>query len=185
MPSKTEHRSSQKGLTPALVGIVSGLAALLGLCAGPAAADGPRITPSGLDVPRYVSLKYAEVNARNGPDEAHQLLWIYHAKGLPVQVVAETREWRRICDPEGGLAWVHKRTTDGRRSAMRVQASNLPLLSAPKADAKVSAYLKGRSIASLDKCEKGWCRLRADGSSGWAREADIWGADPAVQCRKG
>ncbi|HWT52310.1 MAG TPA: SH3 domain-containing protein, partial [Caulobacter sp.] len=111
MPSKSEQRSSRRlsrmRFAPALVGIVSALA-------GRALADGPKITPSGLDVPRYVSLKYAEVNARNGPDEAHQLLWIYHAKGLPVQVVAETREWRRICDPEGGLAWVHKRTTDGR-----------------------------------------------------------------------
>lgn len=161
------------------------LAAVTVSLAGPALAEGPKITPSGLEVPRYVSLKYAEVNARNGPDEAHRLLWIYHAKGLPVQVVAETREWRRICDPEGGLAWVHKRTTDGRRSAMRVQASNLPLLHAPKDGAKVSAYLKGRSVAQLDKCEKGWCKLRADGSAGWARESEIWGADPAVQCRKG
>lgn len=177
MPSKSEHRSLRVVLGAALGG-------LAGLLAGPALAEGPKITPSGLDVPRYVSLKYAEVNARNGPDEAHQLLWIYHAKGLPVQVVAETREWRRICDPEGGLAWVHKRTTDGHRSAMRMQPSNLPLLSAPKDGAKVSAYLKGRSIAQLDKCEKGWCRLRADGSSGWAKETDIWGADPAVQCHK-
>ena len=174
MPSKTEHRSLRVA--------IGALAALL---AGPALAEGPRITPSGLEVPRYVSLKYAEVNARNGPDEAHQLLWIYHAKGMPVQIVAETREWRRICDPEGGLAWVHRRVIDGRRSAMRVQPTNLALLSAPKAGAKVSAYLKGRSVASLDKCEGGWCRLRADGSSGWARETDIWGTDPAVQCRKG
>lgn len=152
--------------------------------AGPALAQGPRVTPSGLEVPRYVSLKYAEVNARKGPDEAHQLLWVYRAKGLPVQVVAETREWRRICDPEGGLAWVHKRTVDGRRSAMRVQSTNLPLLKSPKDGVKVTAYLKARGIASLDKCEDGWCRLRADGASGWAREREIWGADPAVQCGK-
>ena len=180
MRSKTEQGSSRMGLTRVMVGIAAGAA----LLAGPAAAQGPRVTPSGLEVPRYVSLKYAEVNARNGPDEDHQLLWVYHAKGLPVQVVAETREWRRICDPEGGLAWVHKRTTDGRRSAMRVQATPLPLLSAPKDGAKVNAYLKARAVASLDKCENGWCRLRADGSAGWAPEREIWGADPAVQCRK-
>jgi SH3-like domain-containing protein len=179
MPSKTEHRSLRAILQASVWG------AVIALLAGPAFAEGPRITPSGLEVPRYVSLKYAEVNARNGPDEAHQLLWIYHAKGMPVQIVAETREWRRICDPEGGLAWVHRRVIDGRRSAMRVQPTNLALLSAPKTGAKVSAYLKGHSVASLDKCEGGWCRLRADGSSGWARESDIWGADPAVQCRKG
>ncbi|NQE62230.1 hypothetical protein E1H18_2486 [Caulobacter sp. RHG1] len=176
MASKSEQRSPR-------IGFALGAMAAMLLTAPTQAA--PRITPSGLDVPRYVSLKYAEVNARNGPDEAQRLLWIYRAKGLPVQIVAETREWRRICDPEGGLAWVHRRVIDGRRSAMRVKPENLPLLSAPKPDAKVSAYLKGRSTASLDKCEDGWCRLRADGSSGWARESDIWGADPAIQCRKG
>ena len=177
MPSKSEHRSS-RGVSAA---ILAGAAVLAG---GRALADGPKVTPSGLDVPRYVSLKYDDVNARNGPDEAHQLLWIYHAKGMPVQVVAETREWRRVCDPEGGLAWVHKRTTDGRRTAMRVQPTTLPLLGSPKEGAKVSAYLKGHSVAVLDKCDKGWCKLRADGSSGWAKEGDIWGADPAVQCHK-
>ena len=52
------------GLTRVMVGIAAGGA----LLAGPAAAEGPKVTPSGLEVPRYVSLKYAEVNARNGPD---------------------------------------------------------------------------------------------------------------------
>ena len=177
MPSNLKHRSFQAAFGALLTGFV-----VLGV--GPARADGPKVTPSGLEVPRYVSLKYDQVNARNGPDEAHQLLWIYHAKGMPVQVVAETREWRRVCDPEGGLAWVHKRTTDGRRTAMRVQPTTLPLLGSPKEGAKVTAYLKGRAVAALDKCDKGWCKLRADGAAGWAKESDIWGADPAVQCYK-
>lgn len=173
MPSNCKHRS---------FGIVAALA-LAGFASSAGAADPPRVTPSGLEVPRYVSLKYEKVNARNGPDEAHRLLWVYRAKGLPVQVVAETREWRRICDPEGGLAWVHKRTIDGRRTAMRLQPQPLALLVNPKEGARISAWLRGRSTASLDKCEKGWCRLKAEGSAGWAREGGIWGASPQAQCK--
>ena len=111
----------------------SALIALIGfapLLLGAAPVD--KTTPSGLPVPRYVSLKFAEVNARAGPGDDSRLLWVYRAKGLPVQVVAETDEWRRICDPEGGLAWVHKRTTDGRRTVMRLAAGPLPLHSAAK-----------------------------------------------------
>jgi len=176
MPTNCEHRLlARAGL--ALLGL-----ALFGL-GGTAWAQAPRATPSGLPVPRYVSLKYGSVNARLGPDEAHRLLWTYKAKGLPVQVVAETREWRRICDPEGGLAWVHKRTTDGRRTAMRVLDTPLALRTAPKDDAKVGAYLRGRSTANLDRCEKGWCRLKAEGARGWARESEIWGAAPRAQCQ--
>ena len=174
MPSNCKHRSF--GIAAALV--------LAGLASPAGAADPPRVTPSGLEVPRYISLKYETVNARNGPDEAHRLLWVYRAKGLPVQVVAETREWRRVCDPEGGLAWVHKRTTDGRRTAMRIQPTPLALLVSPREGAKVNAWLRGRSTASLDRCDKGWCRLKAEGSAGWARESEIWGAAPQPQCKR-
>ncbi|WP_426010337.1 SH3 domain-containing protein [Caulobacter sp. DWR2-3-1b2] len=174
MPTNRKHRSLGR---LALI-----LLALVGLTSM-ARAQAPKITPSGMEVPRYVSLKYGEVNARVGPDEEHRLLWIYKAKGLPVQVVAETREWRRICDPEGNLAWVHRRTTDGRRTAMRVQTTPLPLRAQPKGNARITAYLAGHSTANLDKCEKGWCRLKADGEAGWAPEGEIWGASSQVQCK--
>jgi SH3-like domain-containing protein len=134
-------------------------------------------------VPRYVSLKFADVNARAGPGDDSRLLWVYHVRGLPVQVVAETDEWRRICDPEGGLAWVHKRTTDGRRTVMRLSAQPLPLLASPRPDGRVKAYLKGRALADLDRCDKGWCRIKAGSASGWAPAAEVWGTQEAAQCR--
>ena len=162
----------------------SALIALIGfapLLLGAAPVD--KTTPSGLPVPRYVSLKFAEVNARAGPGDDSRLLWVYRAKGLPVQVVAETDEWRRICDPEGGLAWVHKRTTDGRRTVMRLAAGPLPLHSAAKPDAHVDAYLQSRALADLDRCDKGWCRIKAGPRSGWVLAGEVWGTVEAAQCR--
>ena len=80
-----------------------GLAGLLLLAPPSFAEKTERVSPSGLPVPRYVSLKFDTVNARSAPGDESRLLWVYHAKGLPVQVVAETPEWRRICDPERAL----------------------------------------------------------------------------------
>src|SRR3954471_17893516 len=105
----------------------------LGL-AGQAQAAVDRSTPSGMAVPRYVSLKFDKVNARAGPGDDHRLLWVYRVRGLPVQVVAETAEWRRVCAPDGELAWVHKRTTDGRRAAMNTTAGPVPLRRHPRQD---------------------------------------------------
>ena len=147
------------------------------------AAPADRTTPSGLPVPRYVSLKFADVNARAGPGDHSRLLWVYRAKGLPVQVVAETDEWRRICDPEGGLAWVHKRTTDGRRTVMRLAAGPLAMHNAAKPDAHVSAYLQSRALAVLDRCEMGWCRIKAGQRSGWIPAGGVWGTTETAQCR--
>jgi SH3-like domain-containing protein len=159
------------------------LTALLILAANGAQAAAERPTPSGLPVPRYVSLKFATVNARAGPGDDHRLLWVYHARGLPVQVVAENSEWRRVCDPEHGLAWVHKRTTDGRRTVMRLQPAPANLRRSGKLSSPITAYLQSRAIASLVRCDhKGWCKVRVDGVSGWTPATEVWGLDPKPQC---
>jgi len=159
------------------------LAAALALTTATAALAADRPTPSGLPVPRYVSLKFDEVNARAGPADDHKRLWVYRVKGLPVQVVAETREWRKICDPEGRTAWVHRRTTDGRRMVMRTAAEALPLRRKPEPAGRVFAYLGPRSLAALDRCSAGWCRVRAGRATGWAPATEVWGADERPQCR--
>ncbi len=162
------------------------LLASLTMAASAAAATVPpkaRATPSGLPVPRYVTLKFDPVNARAGPGDDHRLLWVFHARGLPVQVVAETDEWRRVCDPDGGLSWVHKRTTDGRRAVMRIQPGPAEIRAKPRDGAAVLAYLAPRALAELDRCDKDWCRLRIGRVSGWALAADLWGAAEAPQCR--
>jgi SH3-like domain-containing protein len=159
------------------------LALLLACALGGPASAADRATPSGLPVPRWVTLKFSEVNARKGPGDDHRLLWVYRARGLPVQVVAETSEWRRICGPDGGLAWVHKRTTDGRRNVMNATTRPAALSRRPKANGKVAAYLGARSIAALDRCEKGWCKVKAGGVSGWVAEGGLWGTAEAPQCR--
>lgn len=156
---------------------------LIALLCGAATPQSGRVTPSGMPVPRYVSLKFDKVNARSGPGDDHKLLWVYRVRGLPVQVVAETSEWRRVCDPEGGLVWVHKRTTDGRQMVMNRQPRPVSLLKKPKPDARPAAYLNPRALAALVKCEDGWCRVKADGASGWTREGQLWGTAEAPQCR--
>ena len=162
---------------------VAGLTATLLAGAGAAKEQPARETPSGLPVPRYVSLKFDSVNARSGPGDDHRLLWVFHAKGLPVQVVAETAEWRRICDPEGTLSWVHKRTTDGARTVMRTAAGAIPIRRTGQPNAPVAAYLAARAPAGLDKCDKGWCKVQVGSVKGWVEAGAVWGTNDAAQCR--
>ena len=90
-------------------------------------------------MPRYVSLKFDKVYARGGPGEDYDMKWVYHVKGLPLQVVAETQEWRRVCDADGSLSWVHRRTPDARRTVMRPQAPPVAMLPGAQAAATASA----------------------------------------------
>jgi SH3-like domain-containing protein len=165
-----------------MAGQATALLALILSGCGDKAGPAGRPTPSGLPVPRYVSLKFGEVNARQGPGEDHKILWVYRAKGLPVQVVAETREWRKVCDPDGQTAWVRSRVTDGRRSVMRVGGERLALHAAPKAEARITAYMAPRSIAAMEKCKDGWCRIKGENAKGWALRTEVWGTAEGSQC---
>jgi len=170
---------SRQRWAPALAAL--GLAVSMAWTVAAQAAD--RATPSGFPVPRYLTLKFGKVNARSGPGDDHRLLWVYRTRGLPVQVVAETAEWRRVCDPEGGMAWVHKRVTDGRRAVLNTQNRPVPLLHRPKKGAEPAAFLNVRAMASLVRCEKGWCKVKSGRASGWVREGTLWGTAEALQCR--
>jgi SH3-like domain-containing protein len=160
------------------------LVVLAAAAALPALAQTGRATPSGLPVPRWVSLKFDKVFARAGPGEDHRLLWVYRVRNLPVQVVQETADWRRVCDPEGGMAWVHKRTTDGKRTVMNLKDSAVRLGAEPKAESRAEALWVGRSLGALDRCRGGWCRIKVDAASGWVRQGSAWGLSTAPVCGK-
>ena len=162
--------------------VAAAVLALAGCKGGNGQAQG-RETPSGLPVPRYVSLKFAEVNARGGPGDDYRLLWVYRAKGLPVQVIEETPDWRRVCDPTGAIAWVKATGVDGRRTVIHLKGEPLPLLDKPAPGAKIDAVLAARAVTFLDRCNRGWCRLRGKGAGGWAQANELWGVDDRRQCR--
>ena len=165
----------------AVAAVILGLFALAA-CGGENETRDPE-TPSGFKVPRYVSIRSVKVNGRAGPSEEHPVLWTYTAKGLPVQIVAETEDWRRICDPEGGLSWVNRTFVTGERKVMRVKAQKLALRRRPELEAATVAYLNPRGVAALERCDKGWCQIDLGGKEGWAPESEIWGTAEAAQCR--
>jgi SH3-like domain-containing protein len=134
-------------------------------------------------VPRWLSLKSNEVMARRGPGLDYPALFTYRARGLPVQVVAETAEWRRVCVPEGGAVWVHKSMVDGRRMVMSPVGAPTPLLARPQAGAREAALMSPSALAALERCEHGWCRVSAGGRSGWVPQARLWGTAAQPMCR--
>jgi len=149
---------------------------------GQPAPQAGRQTPSGLPVPRYISLKFGKVNARGGPGDEYKLLWIYQVKGLPLQVVAETQEWRRVCDYSGAMSWIHRRTTEAQRTVLRTRAEDLQLRAHPSDTAAVSATLVGHALADLKGCKDGWCEVSVGHAKGWAPAGAVWGAADPPQC---
>lgn len=141
-------------------------------------------TPSTLPVPRFVSLKFGEVYARKGPGEDHRILWVWRSRGMPLQVVAETSDWRQVRGPDGSEAWAHKRGLDGRLTVMRVKPGPVGMLASPRAGARVVAWLAPNAVAALEKSEGDWRKVKAGGESGWVPAAEVWGAGGPTPCRR-
>jgi len=140
-------------------------------------------TFSGLPVPRFVSLRFGEAAGRTGPGEDHAIAWMYQRAGLPVQVVAETPDWRRVRDPDGAEVWMHRRLLSGRRAVRALAPADM--LARPETDSALIARVESSAVLWLERCRAGWCRVEAGGRRGWVPAQGLWGvyadeADPSA-----
>ena len=136
------------------------------------------VTTSGLPVPRYVSLKSDHVNVRAGPTKDQDVTWIYTRSGLPVEITAEFENWRRIRDSEGAEGWVYHSLLSGRRTAvitMKKKDDLAPIYDRADAASGVAAKLQVGVVATVKRCNDGWCRIAGNGFDGWIEQQRLWG----------
>lgn len=143
------------------------------------AQDVPReLRGSGLPLPRYVSLGSDKVYARSGPAPRYPVKWVYKKSGLPVEIVQEFDVWRKIRDAGGDEGWVNKALLSNKRSVMIRGDEAVSMQSDPSEAARLTAKLEPGVIASLDRCEKDFCRISTGGFSGWVKRKTLWGIYP-------
>ena len=136
--------------------------------------------PTGLPLPRFVSLKAEKVNVRRGPSSEHPVSWVFKRKGLPVEIVAEFENWRRIRDSDGEEGWILQNMLSGKRTAMVAPWRNgqtMPLL-ADAAGGSVIAKISAGVVSDVESCTGEWCLVTAGGYEGWIEQAMLWGVYP-------
>ena len=143
----------------------------------PVATEVVRGPVTRLPVPRYVSLKGSEGNARRGPSLSHRIDWVFRHAGMPLRVVGEFGQWRRVEDRDGAGGWVHFQLLSGVRTAI-VQQDMAELRARPDLNAGVIAMAESGAIVRLGECDAGWCQISGAGAKGWVEKAAIWGVDP-------
>ncbi|MBX6327001.1 MAG: aspartyl-trna synthetase [Pseudolabrys sp.] len=136
---------------------------------------------SGLPVPRFVSLKADKVKVRRGPNLDQDVRWIYTRAGMPVEIIAEFDNWRRIRDWEGADGWVYHSLLSGKRTAVVVptlKSELVPLYERPDPRAAVVARLQAGVLGALKYCTGTWCEFAGNGFDGWIRQERLWGVYP-------
>ncbi len=139
---------------------------------------------SKLPVPRFVSLRSDKVHVRAGPSQNHEIRWTFARAGVPVEIIAEFENWRRIRDSEGADGWVHQVMLSGRRTALvrgSANAKTIPVYERANAQGRLIAELQPGVIANVRSCAKGWCRISGERYDGFILQTLLWGVYPDEQ----
>ncbi len=151
------------------------------MTAVPAAAEGPEPVKisrfSGKAVPRFESLRYASVNGRAGPSTEHPVLWHYERKGLPLMIVKESGEWRKVRDPEGEEVWMHARMLGRPETLYVVSAADVHR--SDDLSSAVIARLGPGALIEAERCTEVACEVRVGKQKGWAPRLHFWGVNRA------
>jgi SH3-like domain-containing protein len=134
---------------------------------------------SGLGLPRFVSLKSDKVNVRKGPSTDQAIVWVFNRAGLPVEVIAESENWRRVRDSEGADGWVLHSLLSGRRTVLIAPWSkdheSVPLYSSKSIARSVEAALEPGVLGNVMDCDGEWCQISVNDYSGYVEQDKLWG----------
>jgi SH3-like domain-containing protein len=171
---------------------IAALALLAGLVLPPAASgpahaqsvmDEMKPKGSGLPIPRFVSLKSGKVNSRIGPGVTYPVDWMYLKAGLPMEIIQEFDNWRRVRDSDGAEGWINQSQLSGRRTAIaapwqRGKEITIDLMSEPSKSAAKVATIQPGAIGQIKQCNGEWCEMTFAGHAGWLNQTLVWGAYP-------
>ncbi len=135
------------------------------------AADAP------LPVPRFVSLRSDKVNVRAGPGVRYPIEWVFERKGMPVEVVAEYENFRKVRDIEGTEGWVHMNLLSSRRGVV-ITGVVRTIRREARDDSPAVARAEPDVIGLLLECKDDWCRVDLNGFRGWLKRTEFWGVFP-------
>ena len=134
---------------------------------------------TGLPVPRFVSLdaNQTEVNVRFGPGQQYPINWVFTRPSVPLEIIAEFDNWRKIKDYEGAEGWISARLLSGRRTIMTLGGIR-DLRRTASEQARILLRAEPGVVGSLLECRNDWCRVEIEGQRGWLQRGEFWGTLP-------
>ena len=121
----------------------------------------------------FLSLKKEKVYVRYGPGKNYPIKYIYRKKFLPIKVIDQKDNFRRIIDHKQNSGWIHR--------IMLRKLNSLIILEEKivfKKNSKFSKPLvkleKGRLVI-IKKCLPNWCRIETGNYLGWIETKNVWG----------
>jgi SH3-like domain-containing protein len=124
-----------------------------------------------------VTIKSENANIRTGPGKRYPIKWEVVRKGIPLEVVSEFEQWRKVRDFQGEEGWIFQTMLSGARAVV-VQSKPQILRKSDSASSRPIAKLDVGVVAKLKSCTKEWCNIEKDDLEGWLPRTSVWGVYP-------
>ena len=130
---------------------------------------------TGLKLPRYVSLKSNDSNLRIGSGLNYPIKIKYKIANMPIEIIDEYEDWRKINDFYGHQGWLHKSLIKGYRYAIINTSYKEAAQIYNKPKGIVIGKIGNRNIIKINKCTISWCHISLNKNKGWINKINLWG----------
>ena len=133
-------------------------------------------------LPRFVSLRSDEVNVRTGPGVRYPIKWVIKRENMPVEIIAEYEDWRKIRDIEQDAGWVHKAMLTGRRTGI-IRANGKNIYKDADEKSHLVAKANKGAIVSIKNCDV-FCEVKTKEIEGYTKPENLWGVYEGEKFKK-
>ena len=122
----------------------------------------------------FLTLRYDNVNLRQGPSKDYPVKIFYKKKYLPVLIQDTSDNFRKIKDHENNTGWIHVSQLSKKKAALTIEDKVIMFKSSTIFSKPLAVLEKGRLCLVL-KCKDDWCKIKVDKYSGWVKKTELAG----------
>ena len=122
----------------------------------------------------FLTLRYDEVNLRQGPSRDYPVKIFYKKKFLPVIIQDKSDNFRKVRDHENNTGWIHLSQLSKKKAAI-VTKDQIMMFKGPTIYSKPIAMLKEGRLVKILNCKEIWCKVKTNKIKGWIKKENLWG----------
>ncbi len=122
----------------------------------------------------FLTLKYNRVKVRQGPSFEYRVKFIYKKKYLPIKIIDNKDNFRKITDLKNNNGWIHVSQLSKKKSAINIHNLSI-IFKKPNIYSQPMAKLEKGKIVIVKKCKEDWCKIITNDYKGWIFKNYLWG----------
>ena len=122
----------------------------------------------------FSTLRYNNVNLRQGPSKDYPIKIFYKKKYLPVLVQDTSGNFRKIKDHENNTGWIHVSQLSKKKAALTLNDQVVIFKNSTVFSKPLAVLEKGR-LCLISRCKNNWCKIKVEKYSGWVKKNNLWG----------